>query len=100
MKNKKAKQMIIAYSHYAKNLNNGRENINSIPLSHMQLSLFLASMPPGERPGKCRDKDNVEGLIASAASLCSRRNEGVFSPEEPWPLMGRLGVKRDGSPLC
>jgi hypothetical protein len=45
------------------------------------VSAFLVSMPPGERPGKCLNEDNVEGPIAPATSLRNRRNEEAFSPE-------------------
>jgi hypothetical protein len=40
------------------------------------VSAFLASMPPGERPGKCRNKDNVEGPIAKIGGM-----EGLLAPK-------------------
>jgi hypothetical protein len=40
------------------------------------VSAFLVFMPPGERPGKCRNKDNVEGPIANIGGM-----KGLLTPK-------------------
>jgi hypothetical protein len=40
------------------------------------VSAFLASMPPGERPDNCRNKDNVEGPIAEIGGM-----KGLLAPK-------------------
>jgi hypothetical protein len=45
------------------------------------VSAFLASMPPGERPGKCRNKDNVEGPIANIGGMKGLLARRGFSPQ-------------------
>jgi hypothetical protein len=50
-------------------------------------------MSHGERPGKCRNKDNVEGPIRSE----NRRNGGALAPNEPIGSEGALMPRPGGS---